>query len=119
MTFWPPFELRSLLMACPSIFYISVKSVLFGRDWAWSASEKGLGGVGVIDAAIGAHSRGWRPAHYFTVAATLLFSPALSSRILNNIGSLNFEMWQYLILAIISMCFFIFLDIKAVMDFPE
>ena len=30
-----------------------------------------LGGVVVIDAAIGAHGRGSRPAHYFTVAATL------------------------------------------------
>ena len=32
---------------------------------------RGLGGVVVIDAAIGAHGRGSRPAHYFTVAATL------------------------------------------------
>ena len=32
---------------------------------------RGLGGVVVIDAAIGAHSRGSRPALYFTVAATL------------------------------------------------
>ena len=31
----------------------------------------GLGGVVVIDAAIGAHGRGSRLAHYFTVAATL------------------------------------------------
>jgi len=33
--------------------------------------QKGLGGVVVIDAAIGAYSRGSRLAHYFTVAATL------------------------------------------------
>ena len=33
--------------------------------------ERGLGGVVVIDAAIGTHGRGSRPAHYFTVAATL------------------------------------------------
>jgi len=32
---------------------------------------RGLGGVVVIDAAIGAHGRGSCPAHYFTVAATL------------------------------------------------
>jgi len=32
---------------------------------------KGLGGEMVIDAAIGAHGRGSRPAHYFTVALTL------------------------------------------------
>src|SRR6218665_3996778 len=32
---------------------------------------RGLGGVVMIDAAIGAHGRGSRPAHYFTVAATL------------------------------------------------
>ena len=32
---------------------------------------RGLGGVVVIDAAIGAHGRGSRLAHYFTVAATL------------------------------------------------
>src|SRR6218665_957937 len=31
----------------------------------------GLGGVVVIDAAIGVHGRGSRLAHYFTVAATL------------------------------------------------
>ena len=31
----------------------------------------GLGGVVVIDAAIGAHGCGSRPAHYLTVAATL------------------------------------------------
>ena len=31
----------------------------------------GLGGVVVIDAAIGAYGRGSRLAHYFTVAATL------------------------------------------------
>ena len=31
----------------------------------------GLGGVVVIDAAIGAHGRGSRPVHYLTVAATL------------------------------------------------
>ena len=34
-------------------------------------TPRGLGGVVVIDAAIGAHGRGSRPAHYFTVAATL------------------------------------------------
>jgi len=34
-----PFELRSLLMAHPSKFYISLKSFLFVRDWAGSASE--------------------------------------------------------------------------------
>src|SRR6218665_907978 len=33
-----PFELRSLLMAHPSKFYISLKSFLFVRDWAGSAS---------------------------------------------------------------------------------
>ena len=32
---------------------------------------RGLGGVVVIDAAIGAHGCGSRLAHYFTVAATL------------------------------------------------
>ena len=32
---------------------------------------RGLGGVVVINAAIGVHGRGSRPAHYFTVAATL------------------------------------------------
>ena len=32
---------------------------------------RGLGGVVVIDAAIGTHGRGSRLAHYFTVAATL------------------------------------------------
>ena len=32
---------------------------------------RGLGGVVVIDAAIGAHGRGSRPVHYLTVAATL------------------------------------------------
>ena len=35
------------------------------------SSLRGLGGVVVIDAAIGAHGRGSRPAHYLTVAATL------------------------------------------------
>ena len=34
-----PFELRSLLMAHPSKFYISLKSFFFVRDWAGSASE--------------------------------------------------------------------------------
>src|SRR6218665_2869561 len=34
-----PVELRSLLMACPSNFYISLKSFFFGRDWVGSASE--------------------------------------------------------------------------------
>src|SRR6218665_2228990 len=33
--------------------------------------KRGLDGVVVIDAAIGAHGRGSRPAHYFTAAATL------------------------------------------------
>ena len=33
--------------------------------------HRGLGGVVVIDAAIGAHGRGSRPVHYLTVAATL------------------------------------------------
>ena len=32
---------------------------------------RGLGGVVVIDAAIGARRRGSRPVHYLTVAATL------------------------------------------------
>ena len=32
---------------------------------------RGLGGVVVIDAAIGAHRRGSCPVHYLTVAATL------------------------------------------------
>src|SRR6218665_1453319 len=35
------------------------------------ANLRGLGGVVVIDAAIGAHGRDSRLAHYFTVAATL------------------------------------------------
>src|SRR6218665_3008611 len=34
-----PFELRSLLMAHPSKFYISLKSFFFVCDWARSASE--------------------------------------------------------------------------------
>src|SRR6218665_1334668 len=34
-----PFELRSLLVAHPSKFYISLKSFFFVRDWAGSASE--------------------------------------------------------------------------------
>src|SRR6218665_2025910 len=34
-----PIELRSLLMACHSKFYISVKSFFFGCDWAGSTSE--------------------------------------------------------------------------------
>src|SRR6218665_3001245 len=34
-----PFELRSLLMARPSKFYISLKSFFFVRYWAGSASE--------------------------------------------------------------------------------
>ena len=34
-----PFELRSLLMAHPSKFYISLKAFFFVRDWAGSASE--------------------------------------------------------------------------------
>src|SRR6218665_899316 len=34
-----PVELRTLLMACPSKFYIFLKSFFFGRDWAGSASE--------------------------------------------------------------------------------
>jgi len=34
-----PFELRSLLMAHPSKFYISLKSLFFVRDWAGSISE--------------------------------------------------------------------------------
>src|SRR6218665_1623337 len=34
-----PFELRSLLMAHPSKFYISLKSFFFVRGWAESASE--------------------------------------------------------------------------------
>ena len=33
------FQLRSLLMAYPSKFYISLKSFFFVRDWAGSASE--------------------------------------------------------------------------------
>src|SRR6218665_520245 len=50
----------------------------FTRSCLWCFGVKlrhsileGLGGVVVIDAAIGAHGRGSRPAHYFTVAATL------------------------------------------------
>src|SRR6218665_901016 len=34
-----PVELRSLLIACASKFYISLKPFFFGRDWARSASE--------------------------------------------------------------------------------
>ena len=34
-----PFELRSVLMAHPSKFYISLKSFFFVRGWAGSASE--------------------------------------------------------------------------------
>ena len=34
-----PVELRSLLMTCPSKFYISLKSFFFGHDWTGSASE--------------------------------------------------------------------------------
>src|SRR6218665_4144662 len=34
-------------------------------------ASRGVGGVVVIDAAIGAHGCGSRPAHYLTVAATL------------------------------------------------
>jgi len=34
-----PVELRSLLMAHPSKFYISLKSYFFVCDWAMSASE--------------------------------------------------------------------------------
>jgi len=34
-----PFELRSLLMAHPSKFYISLKSFFFVRGWAGSASD--------------------------------------------------------------------------------
>src|SRR6218665_1389345 len=34
-----PFELRSVLMAHPSKFYISLKSFFFGHGWAGSASE--------------------------------------------------------------------------------
>src|SRR6218665_1288391 len=34
-----PFELRSVLMAHPSKFYISLKSFFFVRVWAGSASE--------------------------------------------------------------------------------
>src|SRR6218665_1249515 len=34
-----PVELRSLLMARPSKFYICLKSFFFGRDWAGSASD--------------------------------------------------------------------------------
>src|SRR6218665_561269 len=44
------------------------------RDYAvlpWILVLRGLGGVVVIDAAIGAHGCGSRLAHYFTVAATL------------------------------------------------
>ena len=37
----------------------------------YSSFFRGLGGVVVIDAAIGAYGRGSRLAHYFTVAATL------------------------------------------------
>src|SRR6218665_241638 len=38
---------------------------------AYGVVERGLGGVVVIDAAIGAPGRGSRSAHYLTVAATL------------------------------------------------
>src|SRR6218665_3709160 len=41
------------------------------RRLEWESTLRGLGGVVVIDAAIGAHGRGSRLAHYFTVAATL------------------------------------------------
>ena len=34
-----PFELRSVLMAHPSKFYISLKSFFFVRGWAGSTSE--------------------------------------------------------------------------------
>ena len=34
-----PFELRSLLVAHPSKFYISLKSFFFAHDWAGSAAE--------------------------------------------------------------------------------
>jgi len=37
----------------------------------WNVNLRGLGGVVVIDAAIGAHGRVSRPVHYLTVAATL------------------------------------------------
>src|SRR6218665_1719792 len=39
--------------------------------WEHCCLTGGLGGVVVIDAAIGVHGRGSRLAHYFTVAATL------------------------------------------------
>ena len=48
-----------------------------GKGTGWTVGDKmfegirGLGGVVVIDAAIGAYGRGSRLAHYFTVAATL------------------------------------------------
>ena len=40
-----PIELRSLLVACLSKFYISLKSFFFGRDCAGSASELLLRGT--------------------------------------------------------------------------
>ena len=39
--------------------------------YIYARFPRGLGGVVVIDAAIGAYGRGSRLAHYFTVAATL------------------------------------------------
>ena len=51
------------------------KSLTTYHEMTWRkkalAITRGLGGVVVIDAAIGVHGRGSRLAHYFTVAATL------------------------------------------------
>jgi len=43
-----PVELRSLLMARPSQFHISLKSFFFGHDWAGSASIRLVSRRGVI-----------------------------------------------------------------------
>src|SRR6218665_1746552 len=52
----------------PSVYTLSQRAddALFG-----AIIPRGLGGVVMIDAAIGAHRRGSRPVHYLTVAATL------------------------------------------------
>ena len=59
---------RLLIINCIHYFQ-DVDNPLFSRHIEDVC--RGLGGVVVIDAAIGVHGRGSRLAHYFTVAATL------------------------------------------------
>ena len=57
------------LAALRIVAFLQLPARAFSATCTWVV--RGLGGVVVIHAAIGAYGRGSRLAHYFTVAATL------------------------------------------------